>query len=162
MQRTVPRVGTLMGLIEEALRDKFFPALFGGEDITADFRQILGHSVKHGGLGLPDPHLSVENAYNTSKAASRELVESLLGGSILNYVGHRSCIRKASQTSRQTKMSVKLAEVFRRQGQAGGQEKTASIGQQGIGHGLVLYPTALRAWRCIGINSVIIFASDMG
>ena len=30
MQRNVPRVGTLMGPIEEALREKFFPTLFGG------------------------------------------------------------------------------------------------------------------------------------
>ena len=29
LQRTVPGVGTLMGPIEEALREKFFPALFG-------------------------------------------------------------------------------------------------------------------------------------
>ena len=58
LQSTVPRVGTLMGPIEEALRDKFFPALFGGEEINADFWQILGHSIKHGGLGIPDPWLS--------------------------------------------------------------------------------------------------------
>ena len=31
LQRTVPRVGTLMGPIEEAQREKFFPSLFGGE-----------------------------------------------------------------------------------------------------------------------------------
>ena len=30
LQRTVPGVGTLMGPIEKALREKFFPALFGG------------------------------------------------------------------------------------------------------------------------------------
>ena len=30
LQRTVPGVGTLMVPIEEALREKFFPALFGG------------------------------------------------------------------------------------------------------------------------------------
>ena len=30
LQRTVPRVGTLMGPIEEALREKFFLLLFGG------------------------------------------------------------------------------------------------------------------------------------
>ena len=29
-QRTVPGVATLMGPIEEALRERFFPALFGG------------------------------------------------------------------------------------------------------------------------------------
>ena len=54
-----------MGPIEEALREKLFPALFGGEEINADFRKILGHSVKHGGLGITDPRLSVESAYNT-------------------------------------------------------------------------------------------------
>ena len=32
LQRTFPRVGYLMGPIEEALREKFFPALFGGGD----------------------------------------------------------------------------------------------------------------------------------
>ena len=36
-----------MGPIEEALREKFFPALFGGEEINADFWKILGHSVKN-------------------------------------------------------------------------------------------------------------------
>ena len=90
LQTTVPGVGTLMGPIEEALRENFFPALFGGEEINADFRKILGHSVNHGVLGIPDPRLSAKSAYNTSKAASRELVNYILGGSILNYVGHRA------------------------------------------------------------------------
>ena len=75
LQRTVPGVRTLMGPIEEALREKFFPALFGGEEINVEFRQILGHSVKHGGLGIPDPRFSEESAYNNSKADSGELVD---------------------------------------------------------------------------------------
>ena len=66
LQSNVSGVGTLMGPIEEALREKFFPSLFGGEEINANFRKILGHSVKHGGLGIPDPRLSSECAYNTS------------------------------------------------------------------------------------------------
>ena len=48
--------------IEEALREKISPLLLGGEEITANFRKILGNSVKHGGLGIPDPRLSVEFA----------------------------------------------------------------------------------------------------
>ena len=59
-----------MGPIEEALREKSFPALFGKEEIDADFRIILGHNVNYGGLGIPDPRLSAESAYNTSKADS--------------------------------------------------------------------------------------------
>ena len=151
-----------MGPIEEALRENFFPSLFGGEEITANFRKILVHGVKHGVLGIRDPRLSVESAYNTSKTAGREMVESLLGGSVLNYVGHRACVCKASQTARLSKRSVNIAEIFKRQEQAGGQEKTTSIGQRGIGHGLALYPTALMAWSCLGRSSGIIFASDMG
>ena len=100
LQRTVPGVGTLMDPIEEALRDKLFPALFGGEEINSNFRKILGHSVKHGGLVIPDPQLSAETAYNTSKAASGELVDSLLGGTALNYVGHRACVRGVSAGER--------------------------------------------------------------
>ena len=116
LQRTVPGVGTLMGPIEEALREKFFHALFGGgEDIKANFRKILGHSVEHGGIGIPDPRLSVESSYNTSKADSGELVDSLLGGYVLNYVGHRACVRKARQSARLSKRIAELSELFKRQ-----------------------------------------------
>ena len=71
LQRTVYGVGTLMSPIEEALRETFFPARFGWEDINADFQKILGHSIKHGSLGIPELRMSAESAYNTSKAASR-------------------------------------------------------------------------------------------
>ena len=46
-----------MGPIEEALREKLFPALFGGEEINANFRKILGHSDNHDGLGILEPRL---------------------------------------------------------------------------------------------------------
>ena len=52
---TVPRFGTLMGHIKEALRETFFPTLLMGEGVNADSRGILGHSVKRDGLGIPDP-----------------------------------------------------------------------------------------------------------
>ena len=52
----------MMGPIEEALREKLFPALFGGEKIDSNYRKILGHIIKHGGLGIPDPLLSSESA----------------------------------------------------------------------------------------------------
>ena len=79
-----------MGSIEEALREKFFPVIFGGEEINANFWKILGHSIKHSGLGILNTWLSAESVYNTSKVDSRELVESLLGVYALNYVGHRA------------------------------------------------------------------------
>ena len=118
-----PGVGTLMGLIEEALIEKFFPALFGGKETNVDFRKILGHSVNPGGLCIPDPQLSADSSYNIYKAASGELVDSLLRGSSLNYVGHRAFLRKESFAARRAKMHIKLGELSRRKDIAGGQER---------------------------------------
>ena len=63
-------VVNLVGPIGEALRETFFPMLFREEEVGADFRKILGHSIKRGGLGIPEPRSSAESAYNTSKVAS--------------------------------------------------------------------------------------------
>ena len=55
LKRTVPGVGSMMGTIEDAQREAFFPALFGGEEVSSNLREILGHSMKRGGLGIPYP-----------------------------------------------------------------------------------------------------------
>ena len=73
-----------------------FPRAIGREEIDADFRKIIGHSVKHAGLYIPDHRLSVDSAYRTSKSASGGLVDYILGGSALNHVGHRECVPKSS------------------------------------------------------------------
>ena len=38
LQSTVPVVSSLMGPIEDALREAFLPALFGGEEVSTDIR----------------------------------------------------------------------------------------------------------------------------
>ena len=93
------------------------------EEINSNFRQILGHSFKHGGLGISDSQLSAESVYNTSKAARGVLIDSLLGDSALDYVGHRECIRKAILAERREKMQVELGDLDRQKELAGGQEK---------------------------------------
>ena len=100
-----------MGPIEEALREKLFPALFGGEDINSKFRKILCHCVKHGGLSISEPRRSAESAYKTSKEDSGELVYSLLGGSSLNYIVHRACISGESAGARIESKHMKLVEL---------------------------------------------------
>ena len=67
--------------------------------------------------------MSSESAYNTSKATSGELVESLLGGSALNYVGHRAYVRWESLTASLEKMHVELGELARQKELAGVQER---------------------------------------
>ena len=66
------------------------------EEVNADFRIILGHSIKHGGLGIPDPQMSTEIAYNNSKGDIGELIGSLQGVNDPNYGGHRVFVLRAS------------------------------------------------------------------
>ena len=51
------------------------------------------------------------------------LVYYLLGGSLLNYVGHRACLRKASLAARRIKTHVELVEVARQKELTVGQER---------------------------------------
>ena len=60
------------------------PWIFGRVGVRANLREILGHSVKRGSLGIPDPRVLVEHVYNTSKVASEVIVGSLLGVTKLN------------------------------------------------------------------------------
>ena len=91
-------------------------------------------------------------------AASRELVDSLLGGSVLNYVGHRACVRKASQSARLSKRIAELSELFELQEQAGREEKIRLHRATRNGEWL----SAEMAQSYLGRNSGIVFASDMG
>ena len=100
LQRTVPIVGIMMVPIEETLRETLVPTLFGGVEVDTDFRKTLGHSVNRGGLGITDPLPSEESVYDTSNSASGELVGTILGGTGLNYEGHRACIRRSTAGAR--------------------------------------------------------------
>ena len=51
------------------------------------------------------------------------MVDSLLGGSTLNYVGHRECVRKESLAARRANMYAELGELDRQKELAGGQDR---------------------------------------
>ena len=100
LQRIVLGVGVLMGPIELALREEFFPTLFGKDEVNDGLRELLVHGVKRGEIGIPDPRKSEDWGYEMSVEACEVLVESLLGGVELNCVGHWSCIRKSITRAR--------------------------------------------------------------
>ena len=52
--------------------------------------------MKCGGLVILDPQLLVECSYNTSKAATEVLVDSILGGTNINYIAHKGCVCRES------------------------------------------------------------------
>ena len=102
-----------MGPTKDALREAFFPALFGGEEVSTNLREILGHNVKYGGLGIPDPRLSAERAYSTSNADIEVLVGSFLGGTDLNYIMHNGFVRRASADRRKQREIAEKAVILR-------------------------------------------------
>ena len=67
--------------------------------------------------------MSADTLYNTSKAASGELVDSLLGGTYINYIGHMACVCRASGSSRKERKQMGMAEMARQKELAGGQER---------------------------------------
>ena len=103
----------MMGPVEEAVRETSFPAILWRGRRHADFRKILGHSVNHGVLGIPDTWSSAESAYNTSKASSKEMLVSLLGITALNYLGHSTCVRRASAGANKERKYAEMLELAR-------------------------------------------------
>ena len=53
---------------------------------------------------------------------SGDLVDSLLGGTALNYVGNRECLRGASAGASEERKHVKMANLDKQKELSGGQE----------------------------------------
>ena len=70
--------------------------------------------MKHGGLGIPYPQLLVEHAHSASKAASEVLVGSLLGGTNLNFVDNKACIRILIVDAQKQRDSLEIKVITRR------------------------------------------------
>ena len=112
----VPGVSSIIDPIEYSLREAFFLAIFGLEEVSANLREILGHIMKPGDLGTSDPRLSAERAYNTYKSSSEVLVGSLLGVTDLNYVAHKGCVcRENSDRKKQNEFLEEAALTRRRE-----------------------------------------------
>ena len=101
----------MMGFIADALRETFFSVIFDGGEVDIDFHKILVHSVKRGGLYIPDPRSSVKSTYNTSKADRGKLVHFILVGTALNYIVHRACLRGSNAGARKELKYLNMAEI---------------------------------------------------
>ena len=89
--------------IESDIRENFFPTIFVGEEVDDDLIETLGHGVKQGGIRIPDTRKLADQSHTMSLEACEALVKSLLGGANLNYVGHKSCLRKATSRARKNR-----------------------------------------------------------
>ena len=70
--------------LERALRNHLLPALIGGDcgNINADFRELLGYSVKGGRIGIQNPVDMAPFVFGASNKATNHLVDSLIDDAV--------------------------------------------------------------------------------
>ena len=75
----------LFAPLEHMIWDHFLPSLIGisASEIDGDYRNLLTHSVKTGGVAVRNPLETAEYALETLKMMARHLVSSLVDNDVL-------------------------------------------------------------------------------
>ena len=132
--------------LERAIREFLIPALLDlpAGEIKDDFRLLLEHGVKQGGLNIRQPSKGADRLHQASQEASAVLMASLMSNDGLDSVEHQGCVRRAGARSRKERTEGELAEVKRRMEGASKatQKKLGRIGE--CGAWLVLQPNKLN------------------
>ena len=75
--RTTPGVSTELVKLEELVKGKLIPAIFGNRVISNDLRKIIRLPARLGGLGLQNPAEEAEHEYLNSVIMTRQLTEAI-------------------------------------------------------------------------------------
>jgi hypothetical protein len=132
-QRTMPELREHLQPLEDAIRLKFLPKLFGKEQlpITDDFRSLLALPARNAGMGLFNPVEEVPHAH----ADSVEFTAQMVSDSSVQLDLDREELKKAKKAMRQrciarndgTAVALGMwAELKLRRAMALAQEKGAS------------------------------------
>ena len=92
MQRVTPGVGEAFGLVEEALREIFVPALFRGLSEGLPKRENTRLLVKQLGLALPEPVQTAPENWTASGVITGHLVAALRGQVVFRLADHSGCL----------------------------------------------------------------------
>jgi hypothetical protein len=104
--RVSPRAGPHLQPVEEALRKKFIPTLFGrlGMVMNDDNRRLYSHGVKQGGLNIRNPCDGAAGLHASSKAATAELVKALVDGTRLGLGAHAAAVKDVREAVKAAKI----------------------------------------------------------
>jgi hypothetical protein len=99
VQRVVANTAPFFLPLEAAIRTSFLSALLGipsSTEIDGEYRQILTHSIRLGGLAIRNPVDTAPSVHRASLAATRHLTASLLNDQLWFDLGtHRTCAIEA-------------------------------------------------------------------
>ena len=76
--RTTPHLTEHMIRLEEAIRSKFIPSLFGDHAIDDSFRKVLSLPVRFGGLGISNPSEECSVEYDNSLRVTASVTEAII------------------------------------------------------------------------------------
>ena len=104
--RCVPGVGEHLEPVEAAIREHMIPALFQMDpgEVRDDFRVLLEHGVKQGGMNIRNPVKGADRLHEASSEASAVLVASLMANDELDSVEHKACVRRTGATARKERV----------------------------------------------------------
>jgi hypothetical protein len=77
LQRTIPNISYLFQPLEDIIREKFIPALLGGQLVSEAERLMLSLPGRYGGLALDNPTNTCANNHSFSCKLSKQLTEQL-------------------------------------------------------------------------------------
>jgi hypothetical protein len=105
LQKTMPQISEKLQPLEDVIRQRFIPALLGGQQINDSMRTLMSLSGKNGGLAIENPVNVSEDKFKASSLLSNYIVESISQQDhILNY-------RKEKQNEiRNTNRAIKLTK----------------------------------------------------
>jgi hypothetical protein len=95
VQRVTSDTAPHFALLEVAIRMKFLPALLGiaALDLDGEFRKLMTHGVKTGGITIRNPVDTAVHAHEMSLRAMSHLVTSMVDiDAQLNLEDHRECV----------------------------------------------------------------------
>jgi hypothetical protein len=103
VQRVTSDTAPHFAPLEMAIRTKFLPALLGiaALDLDGEFRELLTHGVKAGGIAIWNPVDTAVHVHATSLRATSHLVTSIVDKDAhLNLEDHRECLVRWGQYGR--------------------------------------------------------------
>ena len=107
VQRLTSDTAAHFATLEMAIRTKFLPALLGiaASDLDGEFRKLLTHGVKTGGIAIRNSVDTAVHVHETSLLATSHLVTSMVDKDAhLNLEDHCECVVRWGQYGREARL----------------------------------------------------------
>jgi hypothetical protein len=115
LQRVLPDLGDAFKPVEEAISQRFLPALMQEQtELPETLRRRLALPVRQAGIGIPSPCETADSCYAASVNCTKLLAQSLRDGADLDVAAYRAGTRagrSAATKARSASAEVELASL---------------------------------------------------